>query len=94
MQLCHLLIMYQFVSAKLNFETFCHNPYCSALHKAKGPNFGVYIVHQKGYVISKGLGGSSQSQEIQLIISSTNIYLYLETFWLKIDSDEIISGKV
>jgi hypothetical protein len=45
-QLCQMLIMYQLVSAKLNFDTFCDNRYNSALHRAKGPNFDVYVLHQ------------------------------------------------
>jgi hypothetical protein len=70
------------LKTKFNFDTFCDNRNNSAFHKAKGPNFGVYVVHQKGYVISierLGLGGSSQSREIQLIKSTTNI---LYTLWM------------
>jgi hypothetical protein len=46
MELGHMLIMYQLVSAKLNFDTFCDNRFNSVLHIAKGPAFGVFVVHQ------------------------------------------------
>jgi hypothetical protein len=46
MQLCHLLIMYQLASAKLNFYTFFDNPYYFARHGARRPIFGVHVVHK------------------------------------------------
>jgi hypothetical protein len=45
MQLCHLLIRYQLVLAKLNFDTFCDNSYNSAFNRAKILNFSVYVVN-------------------------------------------------
>jgi hypothetical protein len=48
MFLCYLLMMYQLVSAKLNFDTFWDNGQYSARYKARGPIFSVHVAHQYG----------------------------------------------